>query len=131
MACKGILVVEDDQDIRESVQQLLEFEGFEVHTAQNGREALEIIDHLQYPCLILLDLMMPVMNGWEFLEVQKNNNRIAGIPVVVATASEDAKAKRANALLRKPIDVEQLLDLALRYCSAARRKGANHRDKAA
>ena len=78
--CGGILVVDDDPDIRDSLREVLEDEGYEVACVGNGREAL---DHLKTanprPCVILLDLMMPVMDGWQFRKEQKQDAEIAGI----------------------------------------------------
>jgi CheY-like chemotaxis protein len=78
-----VLIVEDDEAIRETLRELLEFEGFEVATAANGREAVSQLQRTERPCLILLDLMMPVMNGWEFLRKRREDLTIATIPVVV------------------------------------------------
>lgn len=118
--CHGILIVEDDTDIRESIKEILELEGYTVYAAQNGREALEILEKLGHPCLILLDLMMPVMNGWDFLKHRANEHRFEDIPVVVATASEDVRAQNINGLIRKPVDLDALLRVAAKYCSNAR-----------
>ena len=116
--CGGVLIVDDDPDIRDSLREVLEDEGYEVATVANGREAL---DHLKAsnprPCVILLDLMMPVMDGWQFRKEQKQDPEIAGIPLVVITAT----GKRpvlidAAELVMKPLDLERLLQAVERYC---------------
>ncbi len=130
--CGGILVVDDDPDIRDSLREVLEDEGYEVACVGNGREAL---DHLKAanprPCVILLDLMMPVMDGWQFRREQKLDADIAGIPLVVITAT----GKRpvlidAAELVMKPLDLTQLFEAIARYCtsrpSAGRSSGSGH-----
>lgn len=118
MRCDRILVVEDDQDIRDSLQQVLELEGYQVSSAANGKEGLEALASSAKPCLILLDLMMPVMNGWEFLAVQHGDSRLAAIPVIVVSAAGDrARSTEANGYLKKPIDLKLLLEMVHRYCS--------------
>jgi CheY-like chemotaxis protein len=116
--CGGVLVVDDDPDIRESLREVLEDEGYEVACVGNGREAL---DHLKAsqprPCVILLDLMMPVMDGWQFRREQKQDADIAEIPLVVITAT----GKRpvlidAAELVMKPLDLSQLFAAVERYC---------------
>jgi CheY-like chemotaxis protein len=119
--CRSILVVEDDQDIRESLTEVLQVEGYDVEGAINGREALEKLRRKPKPCLILLDLMMDEMNGWEFLEAQrKEGGTIATIPVVVITAAGESKIQtlegRTQAVMKKPIDLEALLDWITRFC---------------
>src|SRR5687768_13520104 len=85
-----ILVVDDDIDIREAIQDTLEEEGFRVESAPDGAAALERLRALPYePCLVLLDLMMPVMDGWEFLAARKEDPRLASIPITVISASRD------------------------------------------
>jgi CheY-like chemotaxis protein len=109
--CKGVLVVEDDDNIRETVRQILELEGYAVHTAENGKRAIEILETLTYPCLILLDLMMPVMNGWEFLEARSKNAVMAALPVIVVSAVADqARDSGATEIMRKPPDIDSLLE---------------------
>ncbi len=109
-----ILVVEDDADILEVVTQLLELEGFEVLKAGNGQVAIDLLEKTELlPHLILLDLMMPVKDGFEFRKYQMNHPRISSIPVVVMTAeghhSERKSLLKANAILKKPIDIDELV----------------------
>jgi CheY-like chemotaxis protein len=118
--CRKVLVVEDDLAIRESLEQILEFEGYCPILAENGERAFEILKTGERPCVILLDLMMPVMSGWEFLEVQKESAKLSEIPVVIVSAAgEKARLTTANDFLRKPIDVDRLLELVSHYCPSA------------
>jgi CheY-like chemotaxis protein len=116
--CRKVLVVEDDLAIRESLEQILMFEGYRPVLAENGEKAVEVLKKGgELPCLILLDLMMPVMSGWEFLQVQKKNQILSHIPVIVVSAAgEKTKMTGADEFLRKPIDVERLLDIVGHYC---------------
>ena len=113
-----LLVVEDDPDIRAMLSQLLEFEGYEVISASNGREALQRLHGGARPFLLLVDLMMPIMDGWEFLEQRAKEPELAAIPVVVF--SGDGNVGRAGTLpvagyLRKPIDCNALLATVERF----------------
>jgi len=112
---RTVLLVDDDRAIRDTIGQLLEEEGYRVAVAANGLEALE---HLREgdggrPSLIVLDLMMPVMDGWQFREAQLRDPRLASIPVVVLTADGNTRQKGtrmgAAAALQKPIALERLL----------------------
>ena len=115
-----MLIVEDDADLREMMAQLLTLEGYHIDTAANGREALEYLHEAPRPDVILLDLMMPIMDGWEFRRRQQNDPALADVPVIVLTALDQAQA-RANDLngvdfLKKPLDFDRLLDLVRRRC---------------
>lgn len=120
MAAKLILVVDDDEDIRDAVQQALEEEGYAVAVAANGKQALELLQGGVSPALILLDLMMPVMNGYEFVEKQGQDPPLAQIPVVILTADgsiDKAASIRIAGYVRKPIKLERLLAIARQYAS--------------
>ena len=111
----SVLLVEDDADIREAVSAVLEAEGYTVLTAENGEAALAILERGQ-PCVVLLDLMMPVMSGWEFMNVVKQNRRLDDMPVVVVSAYSERKAEGVRRVLKKPLDVNKLLDAVAEYC---------------
>jgi CheY-like chemotaxis protein len=111
----SVLLVEDDADIREAVSSVLEAEGYTVLTAENGEQALAILDRGQ-PCVVLLDLMMPVMSGWEFMKVVKQNRRLDDMPVVVVSAYSERKAEGVRRVLKKPLDVNALLAAVSEYC---------------
>jgi CheY-like chemotaxis protein len=113
------MIVDDDRDIRESLQEILADEGYPVVTAANGREALALLARLPRPCVVLLDLMMPVMDGWEFLREVQARAVLRGVPVIVVTASHvPEKPAGAAAMLKKPIRLEQVLQALEAHCSA-------------
>ncbi len=109
---RSLLVVEDDADIRETLDGLLSMEGFHVIGCSNGREALDWLHASPKPDVILLDLMMPVMDGWQFRVVQKQDPELSAIPVVALSADATAKAAAidADAYLKKPVEYETLLE---------------------
>ena len=113
-----ILIVEDDADLREMMAQLLLLEGFNAQTVANGREALDYLRATERPELILLDLMMPVMDGWEFRREQQRDPKLAGVPVIVLSALDQTRVGDigAAAFLKKPLDFDRLLELVRRYC---------------
>src|ERR1700733_13427615 len=96
MAQAKILVIEDDRDIREALKDGLEIEGYPVTTVCDGKEAIKYLERDSPPGLILLDLMMPGMNGWEFLEYLKSKSNLATIPVGVVTAAGKTKLEGLN-----------------------------------
>jgi CheY-like chemotaxis protein len=114
-----VFVVEDDVDTRDMLGKFLELEGFQVEVASNGRQAIDRLASGVHPCVILLDLMMPVMDGWQFRRYQATHQEIAKIPVIVVSAAgRDRMAEiDANAYLSKPVDLEQLLERVSQYCS--------------
>lgn len=118
---QDILVVEDDYDIREALIQILDAEGYRVAGASNGKEALQFLRTNNRPKLILLDLMMPVMDGWQFRAEQQRDPALSEIPVVVISADASVQQKAASidaaGYLKKPIDLEVLLD-TIRRCAA-------------
>jgi CheY-like chemotaxis protein len=109
-----ILVIDDDSDIREVVGEALEFAGYEVATAREGIEGLAKCRTFR-PTLILLDLMMPGMSGWEFRAVQQEDPELAGIPVVVVTAYGQHPDIEVAAVLAKPFRLDDLLDQVRRF----------------
>jgi CheY-like chemotaxis protein len=112
----SILVVEDDEDAREALVALLQMKGYHAVPAGNGREALDYLDQAPAPDLIILDLWMPVMDGWQFRSEQTRNPRIAHIPVIVVTALSDRADVDANEIIIKPVDVDRLLIKVDQYC---------------
>jgi CheY-like chemotaxis protein len=109
---RPILVVEDDLDARESLRDILHDEGYAVHTAADGQEALGVLARIPLPCVILLDLMMPGMNGWDFLDAL--GDALGEIPVVIVSAYQ---APAGFPVLPKPVDLDELLRVVEKYCS--------------
>jgi CheY-like chemotaxis protein len=119
-----ILLIDDEESIRRILSLSLEFEGYQVFTASNGQEGLETLYRIPRPSLILLDLMMPVLDGWGFMEALTKNPEYAQIPVAIITAFGDrGKVKGTVATLQKPVELDELFQLARRYCR--RLKGEN------
>jgi CheY-like chemotaxis protein len=117
-----VLVVDDQDDVRDAIATLLETAGYDVSTAEHGRAALDRIKRQgERPCLILLDLMMPVMDGVEFRERQLADPDLATIPVVIVSAfgqhPRTTKVLRAEAYIGKPIDVDMLLENVASHCT--------------
>jgi CheY-like chemotaxis protein len=116
-----VLIVEDDADLREMMAELLQLEGYRTQTATNGREALDYLERTDRPDVILLDLMMPVMDGWEFRRRQMANPSLADVPVVVLSALDPARAHdlAGAVFLKKPLDFDRLLGLVRQFCTRA------------
>ena len=110
--------MEDDEDLRDMMAQMLAIEGFDAATAANGREALEYLHATPKPNVILLDLMMPVMDGWEFRRLQRADPELAPVPVIVLSALDPVRAAAvgAAAVLKKPLDFDRLLELVREHC---------------
>jgi DNA-binding response OmpR family regulator len=115
----GVLIVEDDEDIRADLAAILRVKGFRVAQAANGVEALERM-RAELPCVVLLDLMMPEMNGWELRAVMRADARLSTVPVVVVSGAgrldEAAATLDAAAVLPKPFELAHLFELVGRYC---------------
>jgi CheY-like chemotaxis protein len=113
-----VLIVEDDLDTREMLGRFLELEGYKVETAENGKRALERLGSGVGACVILLDLMMPVMDGWQFRQEQIRDASLADIPVIVVSAAgrERLEKIQANAYLSKPVDLDELLGCVTQFC---------------
>jgi CheY-like chemotaxis protein len=126
-----ILVVDDDQPIRETIAELLRDQGYDVSVAANGQQALQICRLRPNPALILLDLQMPVMDGVEFSRLKGEDPKLARVPVCVMTAFRDsATIPRGTAVvLRKPLGSTDLLSIAKRFCSTENEGGATRTEK--
>jgi CheY-like chemotaxis protein len=113
-----VLIVEDDLDTREMLGRFLELEGYRVETAENGKRALERLGSGMGACVILLDLMMPVMDGWQFRQEQIRDASLADIPVIVVSAAGRERLEKihANAYLSKPVDLDELLGCVTQFC---------------
>lgn len=117
MTCRSILIVEDEESIRENLKDLLDLEGYEVFTASNGEEGLDVLRTMPRPCLVLLDLLMPIMNGTEFLEAKYHEDSIASIPVcVVSGVADKPRVAGVTAFVKKPIEFDAFLKFVKNYC---------------
>ena len=118
-----ILLVEDDFDVREALVETLEEEGYRVDCVCDGSQALEYLRDGGRPGLILLDLMMPIMNGSEFRMAQKRDPAWRHLPVVLLSADgkmdEKARALEVNGAIKKPIDLEELINVIERFRPSA------------
>jgi CheY-like chemotaxis protein len=116
---RTVLVIDDDEPLRRSLCESLEDEGYTAVGVSNGAEALDYLRAAaEKPCLIFLDLMMPVMNGWQFLGQRDGDPSLLEIPVVVITANGtlDRNSIHVSEVVWKPLDLDTLLDTAERYC---------------
>jgi CheY-like chemotaxis protein len=119
--CRGVLIVDDDVDIRETIEEVLADNDVPAIGAENGAVALDRLrSEAEPPCVILLDMMMPVMDGRTFRLAQKDDPALSGIPVVVLSAHASgervARELEVDVYLRKPVDLKTLLDVVGRYC---------------
>jgi len=106
-----ILIVEDDRDIAQSMAEVVRADGFGARVAGDGAEGLRRLREAPAPCCILLDLMMPVMTGWDFLEtLQDERPSLRDIPVLVVSAAHDPHLPEGVTLLPKPLDMDVLTD---------------------
>lgn len=109
-----ILVVEDDEDVRDMLEIMLAGRGFETEVARDGPTALLLLERLR-PCLVILDLVMPVMSGWQVLDAMSARG-LGDIPVCVASALERKPATAVDSL-SKPFVAAAVIEVAARYCS--------------
>jgi CheY-like chemotaxis protein len=121
MTAREVLVVEDDNDLRESLSQALRDHGYTVTQAENGQQALDLLHAGVRPSVILLDLMMPVLNGWELRDALRDDPALAGIPQLVISAYMDEAEQHVLELspddcIRKPFAIRVLLEAIERHC---------------
>jgi CheY-like chemotaxis protein len=118
MKCKNVLIIDDDPNILQVMRDVLEMQGLKIYTATEGAEgAAKLKSILPEPCLILLDMMMPKMNGWQFLDIQRNTPEFKDVPVVICSAYwESAKAVHPQGLLTKPLQLSSLLQTVKEFC---------------
>lgn len=119
MDTKPVLIVDDDEAIRTALQISVEMVGYTAFCAANGEEALARLATIPTPGVILLDLMMPVMDGWSFAEALSRTPQWADIPIVVLTAftGRADMIRNARKVLRKPFDLSSLLDSLKQFCT--------------
>ena len=117
MPFRTVLVVDDDNGIREVIQEALESEGYDTCAASNGKEALKILSWRADIGLVLLDLTMPVMSGSEFIKAVQSDFILSDTPIVVLSAVADEKnSNGAIAYLRKPLELCSIFDLVEKHC---------------
>jgi two-component system, chemotaxis family, chemotaxis protein CheY len=115
MGDRRLLLVEDDDDVRASIADVLDLAGYVVVEASNGRNAMRAM-RAEPPRMVLLDLMMPVMSGWEVLEQMRADPVLAGIPVCLLSAQGQIEAADAVQVLHKPVSIEDLLAVVRSHC---------------
>lgn len=119
---RTILLVEDDSDLADALAEVLTMEGYRILYAPDGMAALALLVEAELPDLILLDLMMPKMSGWEFREAQLRDERLAKIPVVVLSATGERKRPiDAARIVRKPVTLEALLATVAEFLDPRKR----------
>jgi len=112
-----VLLVDDDDDVRDAIADLLRIRGYKVTTAEDGRAALDVIGRSALPCVVLLDLVMPGMDGWHFLAVIRADPVLATIPIVIASAHAATHPPTGtNEVLHKPFDLAELFAVVERHC---------------
>ena len=111
----AVLVVEDDRVLAETTRALLEWEGYRVRLASNGQEGLAQI-RVRRPCIVLLDLMMPVMSGWDFMGALQADPAVRDLPVIIVSANAESAPRGATAVLKKPFEMAHLLEILEQHC---------------
>jgi CheY-like chemotaxis protein len=111
-----ILIVDDDVNELDAISEVLEYAGYSTACAQDGEQALDLLRTTPSPAMILLDLNLPVMNGWQFLHRKSNDPALVKLPVVVISGTDTDRPQGAAGFLRKPISVPALLKVVNGYC---------------
>ena len=112
-----VLVVEDEEDLREMMREALELNGYRVATAHDGQQAFAEIARIEHLCLVILDLLMPGMNGWDFFDQMRQRAELAAVPVVVHSSAPDRAPAGVNRVLQKPLELTRLLAVVSEYCA--------------
>jgi CheY-like chemotaxis protein len=113
-----VLIVEDEEDLREMMREALERKGYSVVTAQEGQDALNKIEGIDQLCLVLLDLLMPGMNGWDFFTKMRERPELAKIPVIVHSSASNRAPEGVTRVLQKPILFDRLISVVREYCDS-------------
>lgn len=111
-----ILIVDDETEVRETLEDFFTDAGFAVRSAADGAAALRVLGEPELPCVVILDLVMPVLDGNEVIEAMKKDARLCHVPVIVTT-SDPARVSRGMALMRKPVSLQSLLLAVERLCA--------------
>ena len=112
-----VLIVEDEKELREMLREALELNGYAVVTAAEGQAALEAIEAIEHLCLVLLDLLMPGMNGWDFYKEMRARAKYAKVPVIVHSSAPAGAPQGATRVLAKPVELTRLLEVVREYCA--------------
>ena len=112
-----VLIVEDEEDLRELMRDALQMHGYTVVTAEEGTDALRKIDDIGRPSVILLDLLMPGMNGWDFFDKVRERPELASVPVIIHSSAASRAPVGATRVLQKPLAFDSLLSIVAEYCS--------------
>jgi CheY-like chemotaxis protein len=113
-----VLVVEDEEELRDVLRESLELNGYNVVAVGDGEQALAELERIEQVCLVLLDLVMPRMNGWDFFDKLRGRANLADVPVIVHTSSPRLAPAGATRVLKKPFEFERLLSLVKEFCAA-------------
>jgi two-component system, OmpR family, response regulator CpxR len=113
----GVLIVDDDELIRDTLREVVEMAGCSALEAANGKDALNVMAKHR-PCLVILDLLMPVMSGNELLEAMRREPALAEVPVVISTSAPD-RAPPGVPIIRKPVDIDLVIDWIRRTCQCS------------
>jgi len=113
-----VLVVEDEEDLREMMREALELNGYAVITAEEGHQALAQISQVEHLCLVLIDLLMPGMNGWDLLQELRRRPELDQVPVVVHSSVSQRAPEGVTRVLQKPLTFGELLSTVREYCAA-------------
>ena len=112
-----VLVVEDEHELREMMRDALELNGYSVVTAEHGRDALEKLPSIEKLCLVILDLVMPVMDGWELVDRLRAQAALASVPVVVYTSAGGKAPSGVTRVIEKPLVFDRLLSIVREHCA--------------
>jgi len=113
-----VLIVEDEQDLREMMSEALQMRGYSVVTAEEGEDALRKLEGIGRPCLILMDLLMPGMNGWDLFAKLRERPELSAVPVIVHSSAADRAPSGVTRVLRKPLSFDGLISIVREYCAA-------------
>ena len=111
------MLVEDEEELREMMREALEREGYSVVAASDGQEALAALPHIKKICIVLLDLLMPGMNGWDFFDAFKAHAELASVPVVIHSSAPSRAPVGATRVLKKPLRLDSLLAVVREFCA--------------
>jgi two-component system chemotaxis response regulator CheY len=111
-----VLLVEDEEELREMMREALEMHGYSVVATHDGQAALDALDRIEHLCMVLLDLLMPGMNGWDFFEKMRERPDLSHVPVVVHSSAPHRAPAGVTRVLQKPLKLERLLATVGEFC---------------